>query len=97
MVMLSGKLGASRSVIENDPWEWPLHALRHPTTAGATGWYLWTGDLQEDPDFFLPWHVAHALERCPELRALLELPPASRFIFAPGYRAVGRDETLLDV
>src|SRR6266849_10900462 len=23
------KLGASRSVIDGDPWEWPLHGLRH--------------------------------------------------------------------
>jgi hypothetical protein len=83
--MTGDKLGASRAVIENSTWEWPLHGLRHPPDADTTGWYLWTGELHQDADFFLPWHVAHALDRCPDLRPLLELPPGSRFIYAPGY------------
>ena len=96
VVITGGKLGASRAVIENSTWEWPLHALRHPPEADTTGWYLWTGELQEDPDFFLPWHVAHVLDRCPGLGPLLELPPGSRFIYAPDYTDVWQDDSLLD-
>lgn len=91
------KLGASRAVIENSTWEWPLHGLRHPPQADTTGWYLWTGELQEDTDFFQPWHVTHALGRCPDLRRLLELPPGSRFIYAPDYTDVWQDATLLEL
>jgi hypothetical protein len=90
------KLGASRSVIDGDPWEWPLHGLRHEPESDTTGWYLWTGELREDPDFFLPWHVSHALDRCPALDRLLELPPGSRFIYAPGYLDVWDDPSLLE-
>jgi hypothetical protein len=97
VVMTGDKLGASRAVIENGEWEWPLHGLRHPPGADTSGWYLWTGELQEDVDFFLPWHVAHALDRCPDLRPLLELPPGSRFIYAPDYTDVWQDNSLLDV
>jgi hypothetical protein len=83
-------------VVGSDSWEWPLHGLRHPPEGGTTGWYLWTGEWQEDDDFFLPWHVAHALERCPDLRRLLELVPGSRFIYAPDYLDIWYDESLLD-
>ena len=79
VVETNGKLGASRSVIESSDWEWPLHGLRHPAQGDTTGWYLWTGELQQDAGFFLPWHVAHVLDRCRDLQPLLELPPGSRF------------------
>ncbi len=59
--------------------------------------FLWTGELQQAPDFFLPWHVDHVLDRCPELRSLLELPPGSRFIYAPHYSDVWNDDSLLDI
>lgn len=91
------KLGASRAMIEADSWDWPVHRLRHPPEADTTGWYLWTGELQDDPSFFRPWHVAHALNRCPELAPLLDLPPGSRFVFAPDYTDVWQDDSLLDV
>ena len=48
--MTRAKLGVSRSVIKDDPWEWSLHGLRHPPEADTNGWYLWTGELQADPD-----------------------------------------------
>lgn len=97
MVAMSTTLGASRAVIQSSTWDWPLHGLRHPPEAETTGWYLWTGDLQQDPNFFLPWRVAHALHRCPELGPLLELPPGSRFIYAPDYTDVWHDASLLGV
>jgi hypothetical protein len=96
-VVTNEKLGASRGVIENGTWEWPLHGLRHPPEADTTGWFLWTGELQTDADFFQPWHVAHAIDRCPELQSFLQLPPGSRFIYAPNYSDVWEDDSLLDI
>ena len=97
MDLRGDKLGASRSVVEGPAWDWPLHGLRHPPEADTSGWYLWTGELLQDDDFFLPWHVAHVLDRCPELAPLLELPPGSRFMYAPDYFDVWQDDSLLDV
>lgn len=95
--MTCAKLGVSRTLIGSSAWQWPVHGLRHPPTADTTGWFLWTGELQQAPDFFLPWHVDHVLDRCPELRSLLELPPGSRFIYAPHYSDVWNDDSLLDI
>jgi hypothetical protein len=89
-------LGASRSLIEG-VWDWPVHGLRHPATPGTTGWYVWTGELSDADDFFQPWHATHLIERCPGLEHLLDLPPGSRFVFAPGYEDVWNDPSLLDV
>jgi len=89
-------LGASQSLIGGD-WEWPLHALRHPPTPGTSGWYIWTGELTGADDFFKPWHVSHLIARLPELERLLDLPPGTRFVFAPDYEDVWHDEGLLDV
>ncbi|QSR30892.1 hypothetical protein CFI00_10375 [Nocardioides sp. S5] len=97
MGSVGGVLGASRAVIEAEVWEWPLHGLRHPPEGDTTGWYVWTGELRQDADFFQPWHVAHALERCPELGKLLGRPPGSRFVYAPGHVDVWQDDSLLDV
>ena len=97
MATADSKLGASRSLVEADSWDWPLHGLRHPPQHGTTGWYLWTGDLQHRADFFLPWHVAHAVDRCPGIAPLLDLPPGSRFIYAPDYLDVWEDPSLLDL
>jgi hypothetical protein len=91
----SAKLGVSRSVIDDDPWEWPLHALRHPPEADTIGWYLWTGELREDPDFFLPWHVLHLVDRCPDLGCLLDLPPGFGIIYAPDSLDVWEDPSLV--
>ena len=91
------KLGVSRSVIDRDPWEWPLHGLRYPPGNGATGWYLWTGEFSSDPAFFLPWHASHLLARCPDLRELLDLTPGSRFMYGPDYMDVWEDTAVLDI
>ncbi|MDQ1053090.1 hypothetical protein QE394_001018 [Arthrobacter sp. SORGH_AS 212] len=89
-------LGASRSVISGEV-EWPLHGLRHPPAANTSGWYVWTGELLPDADFFQPWHPAHLVERCPQVESLLQMPPGSRFLLAPGYVDVWDDPSLLDV
>ena len=64
---------------------------------GATGWYLWTGELQPDADFFLPWHLEHVLDRCPDLSRVLDLPPGSRFVYAPDHEDVWEDDTLFEI
>jgi hypothetical protein len=53
--------------------------------------------VQQDDDFFSPWHATHAGDRCPDLAPLLDLPPGSRFVYAPDYLDVWEDASLLDV
>jgi hypothetical protein len=89
------KLGVSRSLLTAD-WEWPIHGLRHMPAAGTSGWYCWTGEWSSDPDFFLPLHQQHLLERVPELAEYLDLPPGSRFLIAPDYVDIWEDPFLLD-
>ncbi len=36
----SYRLGVSRSVVDGDRREWPLHGLRHVPESDITGWYL---------------------------------------------------------
>ena len=91
------KLGASADLIERTTWAWPVHGLRHPPEGDTSGWYLWTGELRSEPDFFRPWHHDHAIDRCPGLAPLLEHPPGTRFIYAPDYLDVWQDDSLLDV
>lgn len=89
-------LGASASLVEGN-WDWPIHGLRHPPTDTTSGWYIWTGVYTEADDFFRPLHASHLVERCPELLPLLEFPPGSRFLIAPGHEDVWHDPGLLDV
>lgn len=89
-------MGVSRS-LPTDDWEHPLHGLRHPPAAGTSGWYCWTGELDDDPHFFVPVHQDHLVARVPEVGELLLAPPGSRFLLAPGYLDTWFDATLLDV
>lgn len=88
-------LGASRSLSDGH-WEWPVHGLRHPPQGSTTGWYVWTGELTEAPDFFAPWHVAHLVRVVPDFQQLLSLPPGTRFLIAPGHEDVWHDAALLE-
>ncbi|MEV4687759.1 immunity protein Imm33 domain-containing protein [Microbacterium sp. LWH3-1.2] len=88
--------GVSASLIEGD-WEWPLHGLRHPPTASTSGWYVWTGKLSSDDDFFRPWHLSHLIDQEPSLLRVLEMAPGTRFVIAPGYADVWHDPALLEV
>lgn len=92
--LLRAVAGVSVSVIEGG-WTWPLHGLRHPPTATTSGWYLWTGELSDDDDFFRPWHLSHIVDQHPSLLPLLEMPPGTRFLLAPGYEDVWNDPSLL--
>ncbi len=88
-------VGVSATVM-NGVWDWPLHGLRHRPVGQTTGWYLWTGELSDDDDFFRPWHQHHLLERAPSLARLLEYPPGTRFLVAPGHEDVWTDASLLE-
>lgn len=87
------KLGVSRTF---DPAQFPLNGLRHPPEGDTTGWYIWSGErFSEDPDFFIPLHVFHLTDRCPEFMKYLGLGPGWRFLIAPGYEDVWFDSNLL--
>jgi hypothetical protein len=89
-------VGVSSSVREGHE-AWPLHGLRHPPTSTTSGWYVWTGDLSQEDDFFGPWHVSHLISSRPQVAHLLDLPPGTRFVVAPDYEDVWEDPSLLDV
>ena len=73
----------------------PLNALRHAPEADSSGWYIWAGEeLSEDPDFFLPLHISHLAEWCPEILPYLALPPGWRVLLAPGYEDAWFEEGL---
>lgn len=52
--------------------------------------------MSEEADFFLPLHVEHVGQWCPEVEPYLALPPGWRFLIAPGYEDVWFDPTLLE-
>ena len=89
-------VGVSRSLLEAN-WSWPVHGLRHQPTGDTSGWYVWTGELSEAPDFFVPLHAEHLLEKVPQLGTYLGLPPGSRFLLAPGHEDIWTDTSLLDI
>ena len=75
----------------------PLHGLRHPPEGDTSGWYLWSGELSDAPDFFRPCHVEHVAEVLPEVIPYLSLPPGWRFSIASGHEDAWEDPSLLDV
>ena len=76
----------------------PLNALRHPEGASACGWYVWTGDLSDDADFFQPLHVSHIGDIAPRLAPYLALPPGWRVQLGEnGYEDVWFDPSRLIV
>lgn len=89
------KVGIARNVLER---LLPINGLRHPPVGDTTGWYIWAGEeLSSDDDFFVPLHVSHLEEWCPEAIPFLGLPPGWRFLAAPGYEDVWFDPDLLNV
>jgi hypothetical protein len=76
----------------------PISGLRHPPEGDTTGWYIWAGnEPSTDPDFFMPLHVEHLQEWCPEILKFLGLAPGWRFYLADGFEDVWEDKSLLDV
>lgn len=83
------KVGIARDVRSG---QLPLNGVRHLPENGTTGWYIWAGEtMSDDDDFFVPLHVAHLDEWCPDVLPYLELPPGWRFLIAPGYEDVWFD------
>jgi len=75
---------------------YPINGLRHRPAGDTTGWYIWAGEERSDAsDFFVPLHVVHLDEWCPEVKKYLGLPPGWRFLIAEGHEDVWFDESLL--
>jgi hypothetical protein len=76
----------------------PINGLRHPPEGDTTGWYIWAGGEPSDaPDFFVPLHVEHIKEWCPDAIRFLGLPPGWRFLVAGEHEDVSEDRSLLNV
>ena len=90
------KIGVSLNVKEG---VYPINGLRHPPEGDTTGWYIWAGEqFSEDPNFFVPLHVAHLSEWCPDVIKYLGLAPGWRFLIAPpAYEDVWEDQSLLEI
>jgi hypothetical protein len=76
--------------------ELPINGIRHQPEGQTTGWYIWTGELSDDPEFFVPLHWEHLIEACPEVVPYLLLPPGYRFLLARGYEDVWFDRAVLE-
>ncbi|MFI9384810.1 hypothetical protein [Kutzneria sp. NPDC052558] len=93
-VTRGGKLGVSRATLTGG---WPLNGVRVREEGGASGWYIWSGQvLSEDPSFFIPLHVGHLIDARPEVEEYLGLPSGWRFLIAPDHEDVWFDENALD-
>lgn len=89
------KVGIAKNVLDR---LLPINGLRHPPTADTTGWYIWAGEtLPSSDDFFVPLHVSHLEQWCPDTLQFLGLPSGWRFLAAPGHQDVWFDPTLLNV
>lgn len=88
------KVGIARNVREG---VLPLNGLRHAPEGDTTGWYIWAGEGEpsDDPEFFLPLHVEHLQEWCPDMVRFLGLPPGWRFLVAGDYEDVWEDPSLV--
>ena len=76
----------------------PLNGLRHPPTAGTSGWYVWgASELREEEDFFRPMHIEHLAKECPAVVPYLGLPPGWRFLISEDYEDIWFDSSLLKV
>ena len=87
-------IGVSRSVKEG---VFPIHGLRHPPQGNGTGWFIWADEYSNDPEFFMPIHLGHLNEWCPDIIPYLGLAPSWRFLYAPDYEDVWEDSNLLRV
>jgi hypothetical protein len=77
---------------------YPINGLRHKPEREITGWFIWAGErFSHNPDFFVPLHVAHLSEWCPNVIKYLGLSPGWRFLIAPpSYEDVWVDKSLLE-
>lgn len=76
----------------------PINGLRHPPVGDTSGWYVWAGEeLSNSPDFFVPLHVKHLDEWCPQIKKYLGLPPGWRFLIADDYEDIWFDPAILNI
>ena len=88
------KVGISLNVKEGVQ---PVNGLRYQPEGDTSGWYIWAGEnLSNDPDFFVPLHIEHLPDWCPDIIKYLGLPPGWRFLTAINYEDVWEDKTLLE-
>ena len=89
------KIGISKNIKESI---FPINGLRHPIQGDTCGWYIWRGEeYSEDEDFFMPLHIEHLKDWCPEVIKYLGLPPGSRVLLADNYEDVWEDTSLLNI
>jgi hypothetical protein len=88
------KVGISRNVKDR---VLPINGLRLKPESGTSGWFLWAGEhMSDDPDFFVPLHVAHIEDWCAPVVKFLGLPPGWRFLCAGDFEDVWEDRSLLE-
>ena len=76
----------------------PVNGLRHLPEGDTSGWYIWAGEhLSDDPNFFVPVHIQHLDQWCPDVLPYLALPPGWRFLLGPNYEDVWHDPSLLAI
>jgi hypothetical protein len=80
---LAKKVGISRELLDDPFAASPLQGIRHTPSATTTGWFLWSGENDGSPNFFLPMHAEHLLARHRHLLPLLGGAPGWCFILAP--------------
>jgi hypothetical protein len=86
------KVGVARNVKDGIQ---PINGMRIAPEGDTTGWYIWAGEeCSEAPDFFVPLHVKHLTTWCPQVIPYLQLPPGWRFLIAPNYEDVWKDDSL---
>ncbi len=88
------KIGLSRNF---DIHKYPINGLRHPPEGDTTGWYIWSGEWSDSPDFFEPHHLYHLYSQDYELIKYLGLAPGWRFLYAPNHEDVWEDLKLLNI
>jgi hypothetical protein len=75
----------------------PVNGLRVRPDIGTTGWFIWAGEeISAADDFFLPLHIAHLADWCPDVVRFLGLPPGWRFMVAGERQDVWEAPALLD-
>jgi hypothetical protein len=84
------KVGISKNIRDG---VLPINGVRYHPEGDTTGWYFWGGEqFSEDPDFFVPLHVAHLEDWNPVIIKYLGLPPGWRFLVHNDFEDVWFDE-----
>jgi len=88
---LNLKVGISHNIDRADE---PINGLRVKEENGTSGWYIWSGEWSNDPNFFIPIHGWHLIDRLKSVLPFLGLAEGWRFLIANGIEDVWKDEEL---